>query len=818
MDKEPDFRQIYGFMHEGISAIVTASAELLSLNKQHGIDDALAILAENLKLLDYFDSFAFYKIRDLIDFEQSYCYPPTAADAIQKDVDQHIDNGTFAWALNTTHPVVVSGLHSGYNQVLVSLSTKRRIHGMFVANAKNKGDISGVTLDILQLILSITVFSIDNLQLTEQLTDYAQNLEEKVAERTRELEEARLRAEQSSKARSEFLANMSHEIRTPMNGVLGMLELLGETRLDKKQQHYVVTAQNSGNNMMVILNDILDLSKVESGKLVIEEEEFNLVEMIGDLVSLFAMDLQSKGVDLIVSIDPLIPFFLRGGQIRFWQVIMNLLGNAKKFTEQGEIYLTLTLNSIKDNEVDIAVSVRDTGIGIAEEALEKIFDSFEQADINTSRHYGRTGLGLTLCRRLTQMMGGDISVSSVPGKGSEFSFNVKMQRIKDAEDTFFLVKASNFHVLYVSDNEKVWNAIASVFESLNVEHVLCKRTADIEAQLAKLNDDNINLLMFDESFMHRQGWSVHELQQRYSGVDVQLSVVCNELNKIQYGDAIDVLAKPLQINNLFRYLQGMSGEAAVQTDHEQGEMKFDAHVLVVEDNDVNQMVASGMLESLGCKVTLAANGAIALDVLQQQTFDLILMDINMPVLSGCDATAKIRGMQKPQSDITIIALTANVLPEDVQSYLDAGMDDYLAKPFSKDKLREVIMRWLPHSRASLEKNAEAESLSKAATLDMGKLHVLQEMMGEGYDELVETYIARSQDLLEAILQNEQDMEKLIRDVHSLKGSSGTMGASKLFTCCETLEQRLRKGNYAEREQQVQSIAEELQRVHTYLRD
>lgn len=689
-DKDKELlNNINNFMHEGISSVVAVSNELLSLKKDSSVDDVLNLLTDKLKILDYFDSFAFYEIKDLIDFQQTHCYPYSASDSIEKDVEQHIENGTFAWALNHSRPTIFSGPVSNNNQVLVSLSTNRRIHGMFIANAKNNEDIGGVTIDMLQLILSITVFSIDNLQLVERLTDYTHNLEEKVSERTQELEAAKLRAEQSNQARSEFLANMSHEIRTPMNGVLGMMELLKGTELDKTQLDYVSVAENSGNIMLVIINDILDLSKVESGKLVIEDEKFNLQETIDDLVSLFSKELKDKGVDLLVSIDSGIPNHLLGGQTRFSQVLINLLGNAKKFTNSGEISLTLTLNNISDDDVELCVSVKDSGIGIAEKSIDKIFESFEQAEINTTRHYGGTGLGLTLCKKLINMMGGDIHVKSILGEGSEFYFNVTMKQA--------LVE-------------------------------------DRKIQRRRASDYN-----------------------------------------------------------------------------------FNANVLVVEDNEVNQMVATGMLKNIGCNITIAENGQLGLSEIQKGDFDIVLMDINMPVLNGCDATIKYREYEPENVHLPIIALTANILSEDVDTYYEAGMDDYISKPFSADMIRSVLNKWVPQTKVVNESGRrDSDSSSDSSSIDNAKVEELKSMMGDAYEDLVNTYIKRSSCLKDAIIKNKNDTKKLIHEVHSLKGSSGTMGAKKLHSICEAFEMHLRKGDSTNIDDEIDKISNELDSIHQYL--
>ena len=808
---------IYSFMHDGISSVVSISNDLLSLTKENTTDDVLELLTEKLLMLDYFDSFAFYEIKDLIDFQLTHCYPPAEKELIEKDVEQHIENGTFSWALNNTRPVVVHSPVMGNNQVLVSLSTKRRIHGMFIANAKDESEIQGVTLDILQLILSIVVFSIDNLQLVEQLTGYAHNLENKVSERTHELEAAKLRAEQSSKARSEFLANMSHEIRTPMNGVLGMMELLKETTLSKKQLHYVTTASNSGNNMLVILNDILDLSKVESGKLVIEEEEFNLLETVDNLVSLFAMELQDKGVDLIVNIDPAIPTHLLGGQTRFWQIVMNLLGNAKKFTESGEIYLTLGLTESNDDEIDLSVSVKDSGIGISESSLSKVFESFEQAEVNTTRQYGGTGLGLTLCKKLTQMMGGDIRVESTLGEGSEFTFNVKMKRLQNAAETFSFEKENNFNVIYFSSNNKTFDAVNSVFESFNVNHVICDSDSLIKKELSDLVNGNTNILLVDETTLIEKNWVIEDVRNRYIAYDVDIAVVCNEASKDKYNDYVGVITKPFLPNKLFRYLQSLAGEMdAALTKKELS--KFKANVLVVDDNDVNQMVATGMLKNIGCEITTANNGQVALDLLQDSKYDIVLMDINMPILNGRDATKQFRDNEPENEHLPIIALTANILPEDVATYIEAGMDDYIFKPFTAERLCEILEKWANQSKILDPVETENTSAVGGNNFNTEVVDELKSMMGSAYNELVDTFIIRSSELIKAITSNTDSKDKLIQHVHSLKGSSGTMGATKLFTICESFELALRNDKEVSNNSEFEKISNELDDVFTFLKN
>jgi len=567
-------------------------------------------------------------------------------------------------------------------------------------------------------------------------------------------EEDKRVAEKSAKTKATFLANMSHELRTPMNGVLGMINLLSETALTSEQMYYVRVALDSGSALLTILNDILDLSKIEHGKLSLENIEFDVHQIVDEVFSVLGESAFSKGVELVWHCKNVVPDYVIGDPVRIRQIIYNVVGNAIKFTESGYVDMGLGAEHFKDeNIIMLTFRITDTGVGIKKEALPSIFDSFSQADSSTTRRYGGTGLGLALCKELTDLMGGDISVKSDFGKGSTFIFTV---RVRPSNKKRVIPQISNKpkQVLILDDQTVSIVAVSQYLERLGINF---EATTDTHQFLEKLRSQSprYDLLVIDLSlpdanprqlmetvrevpkYKHtpiilmgsheqRSKTNVHYAAQTQGHwvKPFRFSVITHVLNRLGESQAFHVNEQALSSENpegerseqvdprLERFEQDLdqlqtepgtkgllprepqSEGDAQSSDKIQEQPRQVFKILVVEDNLVNQQVAVSRLKKLGYRVETADNGESAINKLKEQHYDLVFMDCQMPVLDGYEATRRIRQMDERASTLPIIAMTANAMSGDREKCLSAGMNDYLAKPVRTDELDKVLTNWL----------------------------------------------------------------------------------------------------------------------------
>ncbi len=534
----------------------------------------------------------------------------------------------------------------------------------------------------------------------EQITKDLSEKNEELEKTQKLLIEAKNKAEEATRSKAMFLANMSHEIRTPMNAVIGMTEILKDSNPTKEQLLYIDTIHKSGYDLIHIINDILDYSKIESGKLELEQKELNIHDFASDVANLLMLKAEEKNIDLIYYVDETIPPSIEADPIRLKQIMVNLIGNAIKFTNIGEVIYKITLDKLHDNKVELIFAVSDTGIGIPENKLGNIFDSFSQVDVSTTRNYGGTGLGLAITKSLIDLMGGEISVSSEIGKGSIFTFKIEIPYNSSKKLKEIPAEFKGKTVLLADQNHSqrdllklklgAWGFKVNTFSSLN----------ELVANFRKYN--SIDIILIEEFVFSSEDETLQKsFQTHISSKKIPLVRIVPFgflSDTINLQNSLLTVNKPLRRTDLINVMYKALTEANPSAEFENISETYKPKkikILLAEDNPTNQMVAKGLLTKIGYSMDIAVNGEEVLNKIKHSFYDLILMDVQMPVLDGLKTTQKIRQTVYKDGQPIIIAMTANASEEDKQICIFAGMNDYLSKPVRKNEIIEKLEKWFP---------------------------------------------------------------------------------------------------------------------------